>query len=71
MTSELRYEIKQAVKEALIELLTGNDVSKAEASRILKVSERTVHRWVKNGKINENKKGKINREELVRVNGQL
>lgn len=70
MTEELKKEIKQivkqAVKEALFEFLTCNEISKAEAARILKVSERTIHRWVENGKMKENKNGKIEKEEILK-----
>jgi excisionase family DNA binding protein len=74
MTEVLKKEIKQivkqatkeAVKEALFEFLTNNEISKAEAARILKVSERTIHRWIKSGKMKENKNGKIAKEEVLK-----
>jgi transposase-like protein len=71
MTQQEISEIKQTIRLTLIELLSAPDVSKIDASRILKISIRTLHRWVGNGKIKENERGRIDRTELVRLGGSL
>lgn len=71
MTQEDRHEIKQLIKEALIEVFMSPGISQVDAAKFLKVSDRTVRRRISEGKIRTDENGKIPKEELLKYNKSL
>lgn len=63
--------IEKTVRRVLIEFFTSKSITQVEAAEILGVSKMTVHRMIKDGRIKKNNQNKIDREEIVKVNGKL
>lgn len=55
----------EGTKAAFMEMMAPI-VCKKEAARLIGVSERTLHRMVRDGRMNQTKEGKITREEILR-----